>query len=391
MLVDLLTLYLIAVGTLLVSAGMTFWEHLTHPERSKTLRILASGYATLAIGCAAVLFRRDLPGAWGSAISNLIILSGYLLILHGVASFRGRQYRLFPAGLLVVMAAIWIVAGARWQDVVWNYASSIPIAMVSAMTALEMLRNPTMMAFPARRFVVAITAVHTLFYTFRALILPWLVAEFGAPLQAAASKITLYEGALYSVILPMTLLKLVREERHSHLMRESHTDYLTRIGNRRWFFEEGKRVIEGRGAQGSIAVLAFDMDHFKAINDRYGHQMGDDVLKAFADIARGVLGPNVILARLGGEEFAALLWGDNADRSQALGATVAKTFADTISDGAHGLGIPATVSIGLAQFENERPELARALSTADRALYRAKSLGGNRLEVAHAMTLTVAA
>ena len=391
MLVDLLTLYLIAVGTLLVSAGMTFWEHLTHPERSKTLRILASGYATLAIGCAAVLFRRDLPGAWGSAISNLILLSGYLLILHGVASFRGRAYRGLSAGLLGVMALIWIISGARWQDVVWNYASSIPIAIVSAVTALEMLRNRTMVAFPARRFVVAITAIHTLFYTFRALILPWLVAEFGAPLQAAASKITLYEGALYSVILPMTLLKLVREERHCHLMRESHTDYLTRIGNRRWFFEEGKRVIEGRGTRGPIAVLAFDMDHFKAINDRYGHQTGDDVLRAFADISRGVIGPDAIFARLGGEEFAALVWSDDARRSQALGATVARTFAETISNGVHGLGIPATVSVGLAQFDDDMPELAHALSTADRALYRAKSLGGNRVEVAHATTLTVAA
>jgi len=138
-------------------------------------------------------------------------------------------------------------------------------------------------------------------------------------------------------------------------------------------------------------VLAFDMDHFKAINDRYGHQTGDDVLRAFADISRGVIGPDAIFARLGGEEFAALVWSDDARRSQALGATVARTFAETISNGVHGLGIPATVSVGLAQFDDDMPELAQALSTADRALYRAKSLGGNRVEVAHATTLTVAA
>ena len=106
-------------------------------------------------------------------------------------------------------------------------------------------------------------------------------------------------------------------------------------------------------------MLAFDLDQFKSINDRYGHQTGDLVLKSFADIARGVLGPAVLLARIGGEEFAAVLAGNDARRAVALGEDVARRFAETLSSRVDSLGIPATVSIGLAQYEHDAPALAQ--------------------------------
>jgi diguanylate cyclase (GGDEF)-like protein len=380
--VDLITLYLLAIGTLLASAGMTFWEHRTNPRRSGPLQILAAGFTTLAIGCAAVLVRRDLPGALGSAISNLILLGGYLLILGGVAALNGRQYRAASTGLLIGMALVWVVLGERWQDVVWNYISALPIAAVSAMTAREMMRCDAMKSLRSRRIVVVVTGIHALIYAARAFVLPWLVTAVGPTIQLLASKITIYEGVLYSVILPMTLLKLIREETHDQLLWESQTDYLTRLGNRRWFFEQGARIIDSGGGSGPVAVLAFDLDRFKAINDLYGHPTGDQVLKFFAETAQGVLGPGAILARIGGEEFAAILCGDDARRARPLGETVARRFAETIADRIDSIGIPATVSIGLAQFESEVPALADGLAAADRALYRAKSLGGNRLEPA---------
>ncbi|ARP79583.1 GGDEF domain-containing protein [Bordetella genomosp. 8] len=393
---DLLTLYLLAIGTLLASAGMMFWEHRGNPARGGTLRTLAAAFAVIAVGCAAALFRRELPGAAGSAISNLVILSGYLLVLEGVASLSGRRHRAASAGLLIAMALVWLAGGTRWQDVIWNYLSAIPIAAVSGMTAWEMLRCPAMKSLPSRYIVAAVTSVHALAYAGRALVLPWLVTDYGGAIQLVASKITMYEGVLYSVLLPMSLLKLMREESHGQLLRESRTDYLTRLGNRRWFFEESARIASGEDGRQPLSILAFDLDHFKAINDLHGHQTGDEVLKSFAEIARGVVGPDVVLARIGGEEFAALLAGRDAPRAQALGEAVARRFAETISDRIAGLGMPATVSIGLARLDahrgdagvggNKAAALAEALAAADRALYRAKSLGGNRLELADAIS-----
>ncbi len=380
--VDLLTFYFLAIGTLLASAGLTIWESKAHPKRGKELRILAAGYATLALGCVTALFRGALPGVSGAAVSNLVFLSGYLLILNGVAALGGRKYRLFSLALLAAMALVWLSSGPRLLDVIWNYVSAFPIAVVSAMTAREMLRCEGMEALHARRIVVLVTGIHAALYLFRAVMLPWLVIAYGPLVQPFTSKFTMYEGVLYSVILPMTLLKLIREESHGDLLRESRTDYLTRLGNRRWFFEEGERAVRARGGQGPAAVLAFDLDQFKGINDLYGHKTGDQVLKSFADIAQSVLGHKTILARIGGEEFAALLIGHDALRAEALGDTVAKYFAETISTGAAGVGLRATVSVGLARYEKTVPALIDVLAAADQALYSAKSLGGNRLEVA---------
>jgi diguanylate cyclase (GGDEF)-like protein len=382
--VDLITLYLLAIGTLLASSAMTLWERRTHPTRSRELNILSAAYATLAVGCAAAAFRHTLPGVIGAALSNLVIVTGYLLILHGAAALSGRQYRAGSIVLLVLLALTWAVAGTRGEALMWGYISAIPIAIACGLTARELSRNNALKRFQSRRIAAWVCGGHALFYAFRAFILPWLATLYGPKIFSVASQITMYEGVLYSVVLPMTLLKLVREEAHEQLLQESQTDYLTGLGNRRRFFEEGTRVISDGGASRPMSLLAFDLDHFKTINDRYGHETGDEVLKSFGQIARSVLGSGAILARIGGEEFAALLPNHDGRRAKELGDAIVKRFATTISHRIDGVGIQATVSIGLAQSALEACTLGELLAAADQALYRAKSLGGNRLESAQA-------
>jgi diguanylate cyclase (GGDEF)-like protein len=172
---------------------------------------------------------------------------------------------------------------------------------------------------------------------------------------------------------------------------ESQTDFLTGLGNRRWFFEEGARVIHDGGVPRPVSILAFDLDQFKAINDRYGHETGDEVLKSFGKIVQSVVGPAAILARIGGEEFAALLHDHDSLRARELGEAVARRFAETVSHRVSGVEIRATVSIGLAQSGSEALALADLLAAADQALYSAKSLGGNRLELAQTTVLATVA
>jgi diguanylate cyclase (GGDEF)-like protein len=394
--VDLTTLYLLAIGTLLASAAMTYWEHLCHPKRGKELRVLAAGYATLAVGCAAAAFRGELFGPAsliGPAISNLAILSGYLVVMHGVAMFNGRGQRYLKTSivLFMLMALTWVIAGGRWQIAVWAYACAVPIALACGIACFELMRMARMPAVQSRRVAVAVMGFHAVFYAGRALVLPWLVPVFGMHLLAVSGVITMYEGVLYSVILPMTLLRLTREEIHGELLQESRTDYLTRLGNRKLFFEEGERIIrDSRFNRRPITLLAFDLDQFKKINDRYGHKAGDQVLRSFADTVRLVMEADVILARIGGEEFAALLPGYDSERARRIGESVAKRFSATLHS-ADGERIHATVSIGLAESEREDTALTDLLSAADKALYRAKSLGGNRLEQAAAEGLRAVA
>ncbi|WP_322094467.1 GGDEF domain-containing protein [Paraburkholderia bannensis] len=377
--VDLLTLYFLAIGTLLASSAMTLWEHRTHPGRSKELKILAAGYTTLAIGCVGIIYRFTLPWVWGSALSNLVMLCGYLLIAHGVATMNGRRYGLASALILAAQALAWAIAGTRWLDVMWMYVTAIPLSLASAMAARELLRGDGRKWGHARNIAVLVTGAHATLYAFRALVLPWLAARYGHAILPTLSKITMYEGVLYSVVLPMTLLRLVREETHSQLLQESQTDYLTRLGNRRWFFEEGARVLRHAGNNTPVSLLAFDLDRFKAINDRYGHKTGDEVLKSFSAIARSVVGPQALLARIGGEEFAALLPDLESAPAQAMGELIVRRFEQAAAHGIDGVGMRTTVSIGLACKEASDATLADLLAAADKALYRAKSQGGNRL------------
>ncbi len=376
--VDLFTLYKLIVGTLLASAGMTWWEIRGNRGRALTLHLLAAGFATLAAGCAIALVRLSWPYALGSTVANLLVVSGYLLVLNGIAALDGRRYPVFSAVILVATAMAWAEFGERWHTAMWAYWSNIPIALVSALTAWEMWRCQAMRSMRTRYIVVALAGAHALIYATRAAILPSLVEAQGPDLIALASSITIYQGVLYSVLLPMTLLKMMRDESHGSLLREVQTDYLTRLGNRRWFFEQGARAMRS----GPVSVLAFDLDQFKSINDRYGHQMGDEVLVAFADVLRSVLGSDAVLARIGGEEFAAVLVGANADRAQVLGHAVGEQFSGWMAGRMDHLRMPATVSIGVAACERGVSSLDNALAAADRAMYRAKSLGGNRLELA---------
>ncbi|MGF6773668.1 diguanylate cyclase (GGDEF)-like protein [Paraburkholderia sp. GAS199] len=382
--VDLITLYLLAIGTLLASSGMTLWECRSHPKRSQALRILATAYATIAVGCAVAAFRRYLPGVTGPALSNLVILTGYLGILHGAASLNGRQYRVASALLVIVQAMIWAVGGVPWIGVIWGYVSAVPIALACGMTCRELLLGDGIKGLHSRYIAAWVSGVHALFYAGRAFVLPWLASLYGMPALSISSQITMYEGVLYSVVLPMTLLRMFREEAHGQLLQDSQTDYLTGLGNRRWFFEQGARLMREAGVFRPVSLLAFDLDQFKTINDRYGHEAGDEVLKSFASVARAVLGPDALLARIGGEEFAALLPGLDGTRGKEAGEAMVRHFAATVAHRTNGVAIQATVSAGLAHSQGATSTLADLLAAADRALYRAKSLGGNRLELASA-------
>ncbi|MBB4859877.1 diguanylate cyclase (GGDEF)-like protein [Novosphingobium chloroacetimidivorans] len=377
--VDLLTLYCLAVGTLLLSAAMTLWECPARPKRSREMGVLAGGYCALALGCAIATARAALPGAWGAALSNVTMLGGYLLVLDGVAALDGRHHRPASIGLLVLSACTWAIGGAVWQAQVWNYLSALPIAVVSAATAWEMRRNRSMGTMRAHRVVIAVAGIHALFYLARCFALPVLAAAYGAQAVTVAGKLTMYEGVLYSVGLPMALLALIREEAHAQLLEASHTDYLTGLGNRRWFFEQGEALLfDQRGA----AVLAFDLDHFKAINDRHGHATGDQVLSHFADVVRSVAGADALIARIGGEEFAAVLPGHDRQQASLVGEAVARRFAAVVVHDGHDEPVSATVSIGVAELGCDGLDLGSLLSAADQALYLAKARGRNRIEFA---------
>jgi len=385
--IDLQTLWYLTVGTLVVSALLLLWERQAHPGRAGVLAVLAAGLVTFALGCVVAIHRSRFPVALGMAATNLLMMAGYLSVLNAAAGLDGRRYVRSSVCALGVLALAWAVAGTQFPSVFWNHVSALPIALACGLTAWLLLRSRTVRGLRSRPLAVSISAGHAVFYLGRAFLAPVLVQRYGPDMLSVVAKATMYEAVLYSVAMPMSFLALIREEEKQHLLRLSQTDQLTGLANRHALFERGARILAERSGR-PVSLLAFDLDHFKAINDRHGHAAGDEILKLFAETARAGAGPDALLVRLGGEEFAALLPGCDARDAFRRGSEIASRFADAAAR-TDGPGIPATVSIGLAAPDCR--DLPGMLASADGALYRAKRLGRNRIERAGPNGLSVAA
>lgn len=161
----------------------------------------------------------------------------------------------------------------------------------------------------------------------------------------------------------------------------ANLDPLTGLLNRRAFMERGTALLEEVWRQGQpVSVLMIDADHFKSINDGFGHQAGDDVLRMLADILQTAVRSGDLLGRLGGEEFAIILPGaDGPDADRIAERLLADVRQARVPVPGRMLAI--TISIGISVMRR-RSTLDDLLATADQALYAAKTAGRDRRAVA---------
>jgi diguanylate cyclase (GGDEF)-like protein len=196
-------------------------------------------------------------------------------------------------------------------------------------------------------------------------------------------------GHLYQVLLPFIQVFLresastVEAKRLLDTLRESSLrDPLTTLHNRR-FLEEYVVTLDSTTKRGKtqLAVLLMDLDHFKEVNDTWGHEAGDNVLKAFAKILHAqVVRSSDLVIRFGGEEFLVVLQGNDA----AFGAAMAERIRLSVENlriPTNGVILRRTVSIGVACFPDDGDSINDVIKRADLALYQAKEGGRNRVVV----------
>jgi diguanylate cyclase (GGDEF)-like protein len=172
--------------------------------------------------------------------------------------------------------------------------------------------------------------------------------------------------------------RLIRSE--ARLQELAVTDPLTGVYNRRQFYENlSAEFRRSRRYKRPLALLLIDIDHFKEVNDRHGHTVGDEVLRTIAQALQRELRSIDLLARFGGEEFVVLL----PETTTEAAVTVAEKLRRRVADHVFGAaGASLTISVGVAGLEDGMAREDDLVQSADQALYRAKERGRNRLAVA---------
>lgn len=260
-------------------------------------------------------------------------------------------------------------------------------AAFSALAAYELWRGRAE-TLASRKPAMVVLLTFTALMLFRVATVNLLPFPMGAlPLDPMWMGIFNLAVFVHASFLGFLLIALTKERREAEQRTFASLDPLTGLMNRRAFMSQVERSARRRKfGREPLALLVLDLDHFKSINDRFGHDVGDRVLVAFATVAEACARPTDQLYRMGGEEFCFILPDTTLPDAIAVAERVRKAFAGNSVKTGRG-SASATVSIGVAMTEHAGFDLELLLAAADAAVYEAKARGRNRVVVADPIAL----
>lgn len=336
------------------------------------------------------LARGTWPDAVTIIVSNALFMLCISLQADAILDFYGKSLsRLWH----IVPVALTMVIFAMLMDAMTTRVIVTGLAFGGGMLAAGLLmhRQEGNATHPARFLVTSGFLVGAFALFARALAVfvdPSLARDLLAPGYFQGTTFLVTDAVILTTSVGFLLMHMERAEEAAK--RLAVTDPLTGTFNRRTFLELGaKEIARTRRAKGALALLMLDLDHFKKVNDRFGHQAGDEALKAVVDVLQGCLRREDLLVRYGGEEFCVLL-PDVAMDHAALLAERARAAVEANGFQFQGKRIPVTISVGVALLARESAEdIERLVARADEALYSAKASGRNRV-VAYPENSTIA-
>jgi diguanylate cyclase (GGDEF)-like protein len=353
---------------------LSWFQH----RRQVAFGIWGSGFITASAAAALIIAGRGvIPDGWSIVFGNAVLAVAYGMLWCGARIFEGKTGSI-PLALLGLL--VWLVACLIAPIYARVEARAFVIAAVGVcytlLAVLELWRGRGDGAW--RWPIMVLLLGH-------AASIPIYIPIAGAwkhpdPADVDLVTFTIFEAAFASICGAYLLGGLVKDRLAASYWRASLVDPLTGVTNRRGFFEFGERLWRRvRLERQSAAVIMFDLDRFKRINDQFGHAIGDEVLIAFCRLAKDQLRPNDLFARIGGEEFVTFLPNTTsrdalwlAERIRASIAAVPLVIQERT--------IRATVSVGVAMLHEGMLELAALVREADQALYKAKANGRDRVE-----------
>ena len=325
-----------------------------------------------------------------AAVANALIALGHGMLLLGVQRYLGQ--RCWTGLVLAVVAAMLISSfvfpelreslrlrvlfHSGWYALVDTYAG---ILLVSA-------GRPQMRRF--RWAVAAVLLAYAAFLWTRigyAVVSTALTTSFTQdPFQAATFLFAMIFGFAIAIALALMMFR----EKQLELLQLAETDPLTGILNRQSMDNAVAAGIKtARRDKLPLSVVILDIDHFKAINDKYGHQVGDRVLREVGRKIRDEIRGHDKAFRYGGEEFMLLLPGTGAETLELVAERLRNTVAQSSLE-VDGENLPISASVGGTEFHFEQESWEACLKRADDAMYRAKGDGRNRISLAVAPNAT---
>lgn len=367
------------LSLLMALISWTFPSTIT--DRDFGLKHWAVGICFVGISLTLTFLRSQLNYFFGVVLSSGFLLAGGTLGLLAPSIF----FKVPFAYKRVVLA--WLLGlGGLFVYLVLGY--SIAFAMVgvcfgmsilllsSGKLVLKLARRP--LAMPARIFAWSMGLMGVAYWV-RAALVAWNPNVGVAPVSLAGGhQSMLIWGALFVVSSTISFYSMVHDEQKHEIAERAKRDPLTGLFNRRAFFELADQVEQ---TQGKFSILMIDIDHFKSINDTYGHLGGDVVLSHAGRLILNFFRIDDIACRFGGEEFCVLIRDCNAQAAMERAASLVQEFNQHTIRLPDGRTLKISISAGVCERVLSSP-LLKTIQHADMALYQAKNQGRNQAQLA---------
>lgn len=347
-------------------------------------RWLALGYAT---GIVSIPLEFVLPGQTDPAPVVIGIFLVYLLALTfcliGIARHYGTAapWRTMAAIWMASLLAMPVIFALTYGSPARGLLYQLPYFAMHAAVGLVIYRSRRRQ--PLDLLLFALNAVAASLHLLKPLI-AWTIGTATAPqgyMETTYAAVSQSMASVTLVALALVLLLVMMRDTTAEMAARSETDALSGILNRRGFDLHAERMLaQARRANEPLTLVTADLDHFKSINDRFGHAVGDQVIAHFAALLRQSVTGEAVVSRLGGEEFAVLLAGATlADGRRIAEAARERLAAERLEQ--INVDRAVTASFGIAQMTH-CDTLFDLSRRADAALYRAKAGGRNRVALA---------
>lgn len=383
---DTKTLIVTLIVILLIGGSVHVMNWLVYRNsRSAKWCMIGICLQALSLITAALINLQAEPATAMTLAVNYMGMGGSVLLLYGTADFSQHPLPRWIYGALTAF----IVVGAAWFTFI---QPSPTLRMVTfaltqfAVNGLILSRLGHIARRDGRIGVLLITASIVGFYVLMGAIVVWQLLT-QPPLTGLYSAGPVVPAAMLTVIACKTAmmfgyLMLSTNYSQTRLGHLALSDGLTKLPNRRAFEQEiAKRLASARKQDQLIALAIFDIDHFKRVNDEYGHDAGDDVLRHLGRVAANALRPKDFIARVGGEEFA-VLFDVEGVAELVMAANRLRLAIEIDRPLVGGVSLLVTVSVGAVMaMSGPEANFTTLYRAADQALYQAKTAGRNRVVV----------